>query len=110
MAPCMAISLTVGISFLVKTFGEVRVVKASMCVNVFLTVCLVSATHYWQILVAYGVLMGPGMMFMPLTSGIKSNLVRSEDAGKVQGLLSAVKTFASSIADIVFGYLYRSTT
>merc|ERR1712110_1356298 len=49
-------------------------------------------------------------MFLPLINAIKSNLCSDSEQGKVQGLIGAVRAFATSFADVAFGALYKWTT
>ena len=58
----------------------------------------------------YGTLTGPGLAFVPLINGLKSNLCTKEEQGKVQGLVASIRQLAVGIADACFGTLYHHLT
>lgn len=109
-APSVALCFTLGLWTLVPRFGEVTVLQCSFFANSLLTLGIIIATETWQLFVLYGVLTGPGLMFLPLINAIKSNLCSDQEQGKVQGLIAAVRGFAVSFADVAFGALYKWTT
>lgn len=109
-APSVGLCFTLGLWKLVPRFGEVVVLQVSFFAQALLNLALISATETWQLYAAYGFLMGPGLMFIPLINAIKSNLCSEVEQGKVQGLIAAIRGFAVSFADIFFGALYKWST
>eukprot|EP00928_Gymnodinium_smaydae_P038130 TRINITY_DN26358_c0_g2_i1.p1 TRINITY_DN26358_c0_g2~~TRINITY_DN26358_c0_g2_i1.p1 ORF type:complete len:464 (-),score=37.37 TRINITY_DN26358_c0_g2_i1:6-1397(-) len=108
--PSVALAFTFGIWKMVSTFGEVRTLQLSLVANALQTVLTICASHAWQVFGVYAVMMGPGLLFIPLINAIKSNLCSDQEQGKVQGVIAAVRGFAVSFSDIAFGALYEWTT
>mmetsp|Transcript_70464 Transcript_70464/g.181609 ORF Transcript_70464/g.181609 Transcript_70464/m.181609 type:complete len:267 (+) Transcript_70464:2-802(+) len=104
MTPSVCLCFTGGLSRLVHVFGELQPLKASMFLNL-LTLCLIYAADYWQILLAYGLLTGPALIFVPLTAAVAANLVADTEQGRMQGLLVCLKSMATAAAELAFGRL-----
>ncbi|CAJ1345434.1 unnamed protein product [Effrenium voratum] len=75
---------------------EMAALKASLGAAAFLTLGVAACGGFWQVLGLYALLAGPSLMFAPLVSALKANLVSDAEQGKVQGLLAALRSFASA--------------
>merc|ERR1719436_1708795 len=84
--------------------------QGSFFANSVMTLGIIVAADQWQLFITYGIFMGPGLVFIPLINAIKSNLVSDQEQGKVQGIIAAMRGLATSIADVVFGTLYKWMT
>lgn len=106
MTPSIILAFTVGLWKGVPRFGEVMVLQMSFAANLLLYFLVILATERWQVFAIYAVLTGPGLMFVPLTNAIKSNLCAAKEQGKVNGLVASVRQLVNGVAAAGFGSLY----
>lgn len=88
---------------LVHTCGELAALKVALPISGVLTLCILASDAFWQVIVCYAVLGGPALMFAPLMSAMKANLVGDEEQGKVQGVVAALRALANAAVGFLLG-------
>mmetsp|Transcript_113093 Transcript_113093/g.365491 ORF Transcript_113093/g.365491 Transcript_113093/m.365491 type:complete len:268 (-) Transcript_113093:311-1114(-) len=105
-----ALGLAAGVGPLVRGVGEVGALQVCLSASIAFPLLLAGCSCPEQVGVVATLLGAPLWMFLPIVSGIKSNLVREEEQGLVQGALACISNFATATSDVIFGVLYRHVT
>eukprot|EP00439_Symbiodinium_sp_Y106_P061533 s2427_g9.t1 len=87
--PGKIVTFALILPMLVHTCGELAALKVALPIS--------------GVVVCYAVLGGPALMFAPLMSAMKANLVGDEEQGKVQGIVAALRALANAAVGFLLG-------
>eukprot|EP00929_Paragymnodinium_shiwhaense_P114116 TRINITY_DN82432_c0_g1_i1.p1 TRINITY_DN82432_c0_g1~~TRINITY_DN82432_c0_g1_i1.p1 ORF type:complete len:534 (-),score=56.25 TRINITY_DN82432_c0_g1_i1:195-1745(-) len=92
---------------MVRHFGDVKVLCFSCLVAVVLPVACTLCTTQLQVIALATTLAGPAMLFAPVVTAIKSNLVEDSEQGLIQGFVASIGKATMIVGYLLFSYLFR---